>query len=106
MWTTYLNVFYHGIWKDVVVFQMVEELLRQNDILDEQTMISSDDFPLSHIHSCRLLAAVVCLRSYHLSQHSPAHHKSIVCSDLIRVIGDTGLSSSKFLTKFSIVKYI
>ena len=90
----------------MVVFQMVEELLRQNDILDEQTMISSDDFPLSHIHSCRLLAAVVCFRSYHLSQHSPAHHKSIVCSDLIRVIGDTGLSSSKFLTKFSIVKYI
>lgn len=89
----------------MVVPQMFKELLGQNDVMDKQTMVSSDDLPLSRIHG--LLSV-----SQHCTKSCRPRHKilrpiiNLLCGDLIRVIDDTSLSSSEFLTKFSIVKYI
>lgn len=89
----------------MVVPQMFKELLGQNDVMNEQTMISSDDLPLSRIHGLSSAGP-------HCSKSCRPRHKilrpiiNLLCRDLIWVIDDTGLSSSEFLTKFSIVKYI
>lgn len=103
--TTNLYISDHGFRKHMVVPQMFKELLGQNDVMDKQTMVSSDDLPLSRIHG---LSSV----SPHCTKSCRPRHKilrpiiNLLCGDLIRVIDDTSLSSSEFLTKFSIVKYI